>query len=75
MNSRRFIANPAPDALNPSVSKLSAQVQVVGCSSWVICAVLTVDRSLPVYPQSKDILRARRHVRKVPTPELLEFAT
>jgi hypothetical protein len=31
MNSRRFIANPAPDTLNPSVSKFSVQVQVVRC--------------------------------------------
>jgi hypothetical protein len=29
MNSRRFISNPAPDVLNPSVSNFPAQVQVV----------------------------------------------
>jgi hypothetical protein len=29
MNSRRFISNPAPDVLKPSVSNFPAQVQVV----------------------------------------------
>jgi hypothetical protein len=35
-NSRRFIANSVRDALNPSVSNFSAQVQAVGCPTWGI---------------------------------------
>jgi len=31
MNSRRFITNSAPDALNPSVSNFWAKVQALGC--------------------------------------------
>jgi hypothetical protein len=35
MNSRRFIANPAPDILNPNVSDFSVQIQGIGCPSGV----------------------------------------
>jgi hypothetical protein len=38
----------------------------VECPSWVNLVVLTVHRSLPVYPNLADIFSVRRHVSNVP---------
>jgi len=70
MNSRRFIANSAPDALNLSVSNFSAQVQAIRMSEMGQTRKSALVAAMSAFPPIATKLRTSREVRFVPTTDI-----